>query len=151
MPAYIAPDDSAEQALLGFIELYSQLNKTNLDRLYSIYAKDIIFNDPAHHIEGIDALFAYFENLYTNIIQCDFEIHQKVREGDSAFINWTLTMRHPKVAKGEVRKISGCSYLVFKAGQVCYHKDYFDLGALIYEGLPLIGILIKAIKKRLGK
>ncbi len=151
MSAYIAKNDSAEQALLSFIELYSGLNKSNLNRLYRIYAKDIIFDDPAHHIEGIDALFAYFENLYTNIKQCDFEIHKKILKGDSAFINWTLIMRHPKVAKGEVRKISGCSYLEFKRGQVSYHKDYFDLGALIYEGLPLIGPLIKAIKKRLGK
>lgn len=151
MSAYIAQDDSAEQALLGFIELYSQLNKTNLNRLYSVYAKDILFEDPAHHIEGIEALFEYFENLYININQCDFEIHKKALKGNSAFINWTLTMRHPKLAKGEVRQVSGCSYLEFKKGQVSYHKDYFDLGALIYEALPLIGPLITAIKKRLGK
>ncbi len=151
MSAYISHHDSAEQVLLNFIALYSQLNKTNLNRLYSVYAKDIVFEDPAHHIEGIDALFEYFESLYTNVNQCGFEIHKKALKGNSAFINWTLTMRHPKLSKGELRKVSGCSYLEFKKGKVSYHKDYFDLGALIYEGLPLMGTLIKAIKKRLGK
>jgi hypothetical protein len=43
------------------------------------------------------------------------------------------------------------SYLQFdKAGKVRYHRDYFDLGAMLYEHLPLLGSLVKTIKRRLG-
>jgi len=32
---------------------------------------------------------------------------------------------------------------------VTYHRDYFDLGALIYERVPVLGGLIRGIKGRM--
>jgi hypothetical protein len=33
--------------------------------------------------------------------------------------------------------------------KICYHRDYYDLGALLYERIPILGSLIRSIKARL--
>ena len=51
---------------------------------------------------------------------------------------------------GSVR-VEGATRLQFDAwGKVCLHRDYFDLGAMLYEQLPLLGPVVRVIKGRLG-
>ncbi|MGL5410356.1 MAG: nuclear transport factor 2 family protein, partial [Shewanella sp.] len=50
-----------------FIRLYQALNKDNLPRLAEVYADNIVFVDPLHRIEGLQALTLYFGKLYENI------------------------------------------------------------------------------------
>jgi len=41
--------------------------------------------------------------------------------------------------------------LVSKDDIIVYHKDYYDLGEMVYEHIPLLGFFVKKIKKRLAK
>jgi hypothetical protein len=36
-------------------------------------------------------------------------------------------------------------------GKIYYHRDYFDMGAMLYEHLPLLGRIIQRLKHRLGQ
>jgi hypothetical protein len=33
---------------------------------------------------------------------------------------------------------------------VCYHRDYFDAGEMLYENLPVVGRVIRWIKDQAG-
>ena len=134
-----------------FIEVYCQLNKDNLLLLNDVYHSNIVFDDPAHHIAGIDALQHYFTALYSNINYCNFTINQAVVDGDCAFLQWTMIFSHPKLQQGKQRTLDGCTQLTIKQQQIIYHRDFFDLGAMLYEGLPVIGYVITSIKTRLGQ
>lgn len=47
--------------------------------------------------------------------------------------------------------VEGATRLEFdETGKVCLHRDYFDLGAMLYEQLPLLGAVVRTIKGRLG-
>ncbi|WP_413112300.1 nuclear transport factor 2 family protein [Thaumasiovibrio sp. DFM-14] len=138
-------------ALGKFVDIYGQLNKHNLHSLDELYHPDIVFEDPAHRIEGSQALKAYFEELYRNINECDFKILHSAGDDGSAYVRWVMTLSHPQVESGRLRRVEGCTYLEFSDKRVVYHRDYFDLGALLYEGLPVLGRIIAAIKKRLGQ
>ncbi|WHI49643.1 hypothetical protein P3339_14310 [Microbulbifer sp. MLAF003] len=35
--------------------------------------------------------------------------------------------------------------------KVFYHEDFYDMGAMVYEQVPLLGSLIRKIKSRLGQ
>jgi len=37
------------------------------------------------------------------------------------------------------------SHLKFADGKVISHRDYFDLGEMLYEHIPLLGGVIKSI------
>ncbi len=34
---------------------------------------------------------------------------------------------------------------------IIYHKDYYDLGEMVYEHVPILGFVIKKIKGKLAK
>ena len=77
-------------------------------------------------------------------------IKEQQQVNDNGFLTWTMTLEHPKLQKGKTICVNGVSHLKFRDGQVIYHRDYFDLGEMLYENLPLLGSVIKAIKQRLG-
>ncbi|MGF1704802.1 nuclear transport factor 2 family protein [Enterovibrio baiacu] len=143
---------SSEAATLErFIHVYQALRKDNLDTLDAIYSHDVVFEDPAHRIEGYDNLARYFDTMYTNVTDCRFEIHDHAVNGDIAFISWTMTLSHPKLEGGAERAVKGCTKLGLKEGRVVMHRDFFDLGEMLYEALPVLGSAVKMIKKRLGQ
>ena len=62
-----------------------------------------------------------------------------------------MTFSHPRLAAGQPVRVEGAPRLEFDdADKVCLHRDYFDLGAMLYEQLPLLGALVRTIKGRLG-
>jgi hypothetical protein len=134
-----------------FLNTFNQLDKTSLNLLDRIYHPEICFTDPAHTLEGLPALKRYFTSLYETVRFVRFDFSSRMHSGDQAFVTWTMEMAHPRLAKGRTVAVNGCSFLTFASdGRVIFHRDYFDLGAMIYEHLPLVGGLLRTIKKRLG-
>lgn len=132
-------------------EVYQKLNKSNLHLLEQLYHKDVVFEDSAHRLEGWDELSAYFDSLYSNVIKCDFDIRHHQQVEDTGFLTWTMQLQHPKLNGGEAVEVNGVSHICFSGERVIYHRDYFDLGEMLYENIPLLGFVIKNIKQRLGK
>ena len=132
-----------------FCEVYQKLNKDNLDLLTTIYDENIIFKDALHHVQGIDELHRYFQHLYQNLSFCQFDIEQVICQQGHASIIWTMTFSHKKLNSGKEIQVNGSSHLKFDR-KIYYHRDYLDMGQMVYEHLPLLGGLIKLIKKRVG-
>jgi len=137
-----------DESLARFVALYQQLSRDELHRLPEVYANEVVFTDPAHRIEGLAALTDYFAVLYQRLAYCRFVITSQLLQGRQA---WTMTFSHPRLRGGAQVTVEGATRLEFDAaGKVCLHRDYFDLGAMLYEQLPLIGPLVRTIKGRLG-
>lgn len=134
-----------------FLDTYRKLDKENLALLADIYSSDIVFTDPAHSLSGINALTRYFTELYQNTDSVAFEFTNHLESEKEAFIQWNMTIKHPRLENGREILVEGASHLVFNSeDKVMVHRDYFDLGAMVYEHIPLLGIATKYIKKRLG-
>lgn len=112
-----------------------------------LYSPDVIFEDPLHRAEGLDAVRRHFERLNTNLRVCRFDYGRAFIEADEAVLSWTMKLelrrgpRHPVV-------VPGMTYLRF-ADRISYQRDHFDAGALVYEHVPLLGGLIRLLKRRL--
>ncbi len=132
--------------LSNFVSVYQSLATDNLELLATIYHSDITFIDPLHQVQGFDNLFQYFKRLYENLKTCDFVIDKIISDSNEAAIYWTMTYQHNKLNKGEVVTVSGSSHLQGKEDKVIFHRDYLDLGAMLYEQIPLFGKLTKWIK-----
>ncbi|WP_421213853.1 nuclear transport factor 2 family protein [Aeromonas dhakensis] len=140
-----------DESLARFVALYQQLNRDELHRLPEVYANEVVFTDPAHRIEGLAALTDYFAALYQRLAYCRFVITSQLQQGRQAWLGWTMTFSHPRLRGGAPVMVEGATRLEFnEAGKVCLHRDYFDMGAMLYEQLPLIGPLVRTIKGRLG-
>lgn len=131
-----------------FITIYSQLSVDNLSLLEELYHTDVNFIDPMHSLEGLEPLKKYFNNLYSNLASCEFTIVQVIHEGNQASIYWIMTYCHPFLNKGQHVEVSGSSHIQGDNDKVNYHRDFVDLGAMLYEHIPFMGKLIAYIKRR---
>jgi len=137
--------------LKNFVEVYQNLSTDNLELLESIYHENITFVDPIHQVEGFDNLYRYFDGLYQNLASCDFIIERVIVQHSNASIYWQMTYQHKKLNKGKGVTIWGNSHISAEAGKVIYHRDYLDLGVMLYEQLPVLGKLIRWIKLQAAK
>ena len=136
----------------NFLDVYSALNSSNLETLQDIYREDISFVDPAHEVNGISELTRYFEHLYQNVDSISFSFEAPLMVEGKGYVEWKMEFSHPRLAKGEPVRVEGVTYLEMDdEGMVYFHRDYFDLGAMLYEHIPAFGRITKILKKRLGR
>ena len=137
-------------ALAVFCREYQRLSGDNLQALRDIYAPHIHFQDPSHQLQGVESLVSYFEGLFSQVKHCRFEIEQVMEQDGEAFIRWQMRFAHPKLNGGNEVCVPGVSHLRFSE-QIDTHQDYFDLGAMLYEHIPVLGALVKTLKRRLSQ
>ena len=112
-----------------------------------LYAAEVVFEDPLHRAEGLDAVRAHFDRLNANLRVCRLDFGSTFIERAEAALAWTMTL---ELRRGPRRPIvvPGMTHLRF-SDRVTYQRDHFDAGALVYEHLPALGWLIRQIKRRL--
>lgn len=142
---------SAEYLAERVRSAYQTLGSDKLDDVETLYAADVYFEDPSHAIQGKPALLKYFAKMFTNLQDCRFKFHKTITNGTDIFMSWTMFLNHPRLRNGETVRVEGASYLRTRNGKIYYHRDYFDMGAMVYENLPLLGRIVKRIKQRLGQ
>lgn len=136
----------------AFLETYTRLQADNLHLLAEIYSPEIHFTDPAHELRGLQQLEEYFRNLYANITHIQFEFSHPHRVENEGYVQWRMTFSHPRIHKGKSVTVPGATFLQFdNNNKVCVHRDYFDLGAMIYQHLPVLGSAVKMVNRRLGR
>ncbi|SES63778.1 nuclear transport factor 2 family protein [Thalassotalea agarivorans] len=136
------------QWLARFIEVYQQLSVDNIDTIASLYDDNVTFQDPMHLLQGKEALMQYFHRIYTHVSECRFDITQVISSEDNAAIYWQMTYRHSKLNGGQQIIVEGHSMLSAKDGLIAQHRDYVDLGAMVYQHVPVLGKVIKYINQR---
>ncbi len=141
--------NEVESIVARLIAFYHRLDNRQLDQLSQIYHPQIVFIDPVAQHDGIDALQHYFSQLLLKTTTCRFEMTNQLIQGDAASLFWRMDFAHPSLKKGQLLTLEGTSLLRFAQDRVIYHRDYYDMGAMLYEHVPLLGHAVKAIKARL--
>jgi ketosteroid isomerase-like protein len=134
--------------LQRFSEVYTHLTKDQLSALKTVYSPEIEFQDPLHQVHGYAAFEAYFRALYSNLESCRFEIQQLFYQDNQACVIWTMHFVHPQLNSGKPVKVEGASHLQFNEDYIEKHRDYTDLGQMLYEHIPVVGWVIRGIKSR---
>lgn len=151
--AGIAAPEEREAAMLESLDRFkramNRVDSRNLDLLDELYAEDVVFEDPLHRVSGRPALREYFARMYDGVASCEFEFSDEVVGPSEAAVVWTMRMRHERFRPDETLELPGMSFLRFRDGRVVHHRDSFDVGAMIYERVPLLGGAVRYIKGRL--
>lgn len=133
-----------------FKRFYGDLLQAEWAQLDSIYTSDIQFRDPVHRLEGRDALYRYLDDMCGNVSACRFVYLDQMTSEGSAYIKWNMLFSHPKVAGNRTITVRGITHLMFNEKGIFFHEDCYDMGAMLYEHLPLLGRMIAWLKGRLG-
>jgi limonene-1,2-epoxide hydrolase len=129
---------------------FNGFNKDTPHLLDEFYAPDVEFHDPVSEIRGIVGIRAYYAKMYENLISIRFDFDREVEQGGEVFAPWVMHMRHKALAGGKEIVVPGVSHFRFKDGKAVYHRDYFDMGAFVYEHVPVIGAGVRYVKKKVA-
>ena len=126
---------------------FQKLDKNSLNLITEFYHPEVDFIDPVGKIKGANAIKAYYEGMYKNVKSIKFEFSQVYESGNTVIGVWTMTLETDKLNGGEPYSVDGNSVVTFAPnGQAIYHRDYFDMGAFVYERIPVIGYIIKKLR-----
>ena len=132
----------------AFCRLFNELGADNLERLGEIYAPGVVFEDPLHRVEGLESLTTYFARMYEGVAAISFDFHTVLEGPGEAMFTWTMRMTHRRLRPGEELVLPGATHVRHDGGHITWHRDYFDAGAMIYERLPVLGPLVRAVRAR---
>lgn len=130
---------------------FQNLNKNNMDTLVpDFYAPDVEFIDPIHSIKGELQIREYYRALYQDVKEIRFDFSRAYQDHNTIILVWKMTLITPNLKGGEPVVVDGNSIITFnEKGQAIFHQDYFDMGAFIYENIPVLGFVVRKIKERL--
>lgn len=135
-----------------FSKFYTNLSSMKIEVLKDIYCSDVIFIDPIASHSGLVSVENYFGKLLKNAKYCEFDIHNKLPTGENGYIvNWTMRYTSTRINQGYPVAVDGISMLTLENDKIIQHRDYYDLGQMVYEHVPLLGRIIKKIKRGLNK
>lgn len=129
---------------------WSRFDLDALEKLEPLYSPEVQFIEPAGEINGREALFQHFRTTCNNLIECQFIFNDSLETcaADRAFLVWSMNFRHKQLGGGNPITTSGTTLLRF-GEQIVFHRDWFDLGETVYEHVPLLGSMIRLIKKKM--
>ncbi len=133
-----------------FKQLYSTFNNNTPAQLPKLYHPSITFKDPIHELKGIAALTQYFASFCQENTCYRFEFTNEVISQDQAFFQWRMHYAHPSLANGKPLSLNGGTLIKFE-NQIFYHEDFYDMGAMIYQHIPLLGWAVKKINTRIAE
>ncbi|GGY75418.1 transcriptional regulator [Cellvibrio zantedeschiae] len=132
-----------------FRQIYKKFNADTVRKLPDIYSPTIIFKDPVHQINGIAELSDYFASLCNPEMQCEFEITNEIASDNQAFFQWKMHYQHPRLKAGTPLILDGGTLIKFNT-KIVYHEDFYDMGAMIYQHIPILGWAVKKINARIA-
>ncbi len=138
----------ADPRVRRVIALFESLAPADLARLGAFYTEDATFKDPFNEVRGVPAIRAIFEHMFVNLDEPRFVILDAVVQNDQCFLIWDFTFRMRRF-KRALQTIRGASHLQLAAdGRVQMHRDYWDAAEELYEKLPVIGALMRWLRRR---
>lgn len=142
-----SPDDARMQAL---VDLFEQLKFEDVERLGDWYSEDCFFKDPFNEVHTLVATQRIFAHMFHELLEPRFVVIDAVARGDQCFLTWNFLFRL-KSRPRQLQTIHGSSHLRWNPqGRVSYHRDYWDAAEQFYEKLPVLGGVLRWIKKRLA-
>ena len=133
------------------IAFYNSFAPDSVARFPEFYSADAYFKDPFNEVRGMPAIQRIFSHMFEQVGEPRFVVVDQVADAGGAMLIWEFYFRVRLWGKGEAQVMRGVSHLRFDAeGKVCYHRDYWDAAEELYMKLPLLGAVLRCLRKRLS-
>lgn len=80
-----------------------------------------------------------------------FVITERLVDAHGSMLSWEFRFQPRGWGRGQTQCIRGVSHLKYAAdGKIDYHRDYWDAAEELYMKLPLLGAVLRCLRKRLS-
>jgi steroid delta-isomerase len=136
-------------AIDRIVETFQTLSPAAVETLDALYAPNARFKDPFNDVRGLPAIQRIFRHMYVSLENPRFVITGRIVQGSQCFLTWEFRFCFKRFKTAQEQCILGGSHLVLDdAGRITLHRDYWDAAEELYEKLPLLGSLMRWLKRR---
>ncbi len=131
---------------IGFLE---SLTPERTGELREFCAPDVRFRDPFNDVRGVDAYVRVLDDMFDKLADVRFSVSHHACDGAVCYLRWVLEYRTR--ANAARRTIHGVSELLYGAdGLIAEHVDHWDAASQLYERIPVLGTVLRAIRRRIA-
>jgi predicted SnoaL-like aldol condensation-catalyzing enzyme len=134
----------------AYVRFYESLTRDTVGELARHVADDIHFKDPFNDVRGRAAYERLLVRMFDAVPDIKFVVTHRAVAGDVCFIRWRSVGTLPRLGSAPW-VIEGASELRFSDdGRVREHIDHWDAAAQFYERLPIVGPILRFIRRRVA-
>ena len=138
-------------ALAELIKFYNEFSPESVARFPEFYSADAYFKDPFNEVRGLPAIHRVFSHMFTQVAEPRFAVIESIAADNGVMLIWEFYFRVKLWGKGQAQVMRGVSHLRFDPdGKVNYHRDYWDTGEELYMKLPVMGSLMRGLRRALA-
>jgi hypothetical protein len=135
--------------LQSIVDFFETLTPHSVARCGDIYAADARFKDPFKDVQGLPAIQGIYTHMFHTLDAPRFQVLERIASGPQCFLTWNFQFRFKSFSPGVTQTIHGGSHLQLGPdGRITLHRDYWDAAEELYEKLPVVGGLMRWLKKR---
>lgn len=135
---------AAARRYAGFFEA---LSPQTLPELRQHVTEEVHFRDPFNDFTGRERMERAFRHMFELLDEVRFEVRDMACSDTAAYLRWTMIYRSKQ---GPAQRIEGMSEVVLAGdGRVQAHIDHWDAAGQLYERLPILGGLLRLVRRRL--
>jgi predicted ester cyclase len=139
-----------EHPAAAYVRFYEALSPGTVADLRSVAHRDIRFKDPFNDVTGIDSYTSLLEHMFNAAPDIKFDVLNCAYDGDVCFLQWTSTGTVKALGKAPWT-VRGMTEIRFADdGKVISHIDHWDAAAQFYERIPVIGSILRFIRRRVS-
>ena len=135
------------QHIQRYIDAFEQLTPATLQPLHDCLAERAHFVDPFNDVRGRAAIRHVFEHMFASCEDPKFRVDECVGDDSLVYLRWHFSFGGAAAR----HRFQGVSRVRFTSdGLVTEHLDYWDPASQLYENIPIIGRLFRALRHRLA-
>ena len=128
---------------------FENFTRADLVRLQDAYTPDARFKDPFHEVRGVVAIEKIYRRMFETLDEPVFVVTRRMAQGNECWLSWDLEFKFRTWRRHQVQVIHGASHLrLADDGRIAAHRDYWDAAEELYEKFPVLGPLMRWLKRR---
>ncbi|SNY94243.1 SnoaL-like domain-containing protein [Cohaesibacter sp. ES.047] len=129
-----------------YADYFGHLSPDRVGEVMPLLSDDIHFIDPFNDVRGRDNYRAVIAKMFEDVKDPRFEILDLAWSGEICLMRWDFSCSVAYIGDWTVR---GITELQFDSdGRISAHYDYWDSGRHFFGRLPVIGAVIRWIRKK---
>ncbi|MGI9436037.1 MAG: nuclear transport factor 2 family protein [Geminicoccaceae bacterium] len=131
-------------------EFFETLTPDSIENVRSLVSDDVRFKDPFNDVRGADKLVRILGKMFEDADDVSFTMREQAGVDRVYFLRWYFNCRPKSRFLDDAWQVDGISVITLTGeGLIKDHTDYWDAGEQLYEHLPLVGGLLRLVRRPL--
>jgi len=120
------------------------------ERVESLYAGDVYFNDTFKTLNGREAVVEHLVATGEQVASSNVEVQSVIADGQDVYLRWLMDFRFTAGGKTIDSRSIGMSHLRFNDdGEVILQQDFWDSTEGFFAHVPYIGYWVRRVRGNL--